>query len=563
MMLLPGGLQWAHPSAWAVALVPLGLAWRRRHERAIVPSGYAEPRMAAWVLRDDRRRGRGVAVLGEMLLWLLLAAALAGPRQPVQRDASAASGARHATALLVLLQLPAAADPARLQAARMALRDLQSRLHGECLGLLVYDQATGLLLPCTSDPMLFDAALGRADPRLLAGLPGPGLAGALALARRELLREPAPSRAVLLLAQTAARAQPQLRRQAGALRAAGIPLYLAWNGAGRPAAELAALVAATSGRQARVGRPALWSTLYERGIARLPGGAPAPAAVAAWRELYGLPLLGALLLLLVSRGGPWKRRADAGGAGLLLAIAVAGAGLNPVPAHAQSAAPRWQAWQAWQHARYPECADAYARLRGFDARMGEGACAYRAGRFSVARASFRRAMLDASTDRDRALALYDLGNACLELPGRLREALDAYRASLVLLPARAQTLRNLRLARALWAQRHPEYELAGMRKRGPPGKVAFGDTSNTAPSQLRHRRRQRAGFDADQRLRVGGELREAGAVPAGAGASIVVSAADARAASRGMLLLHDHAARLLRGLIRHDSREAAELVGQR
>lgn len=559
----PGALQWAHPWAWALVVVPLGLAAWRRLRGQHAARAYAEPGMAAWALRPSSPRRLGAAILADGLLWLLLAAALAGPRLPLARG-DAAPPARHATALLVLWQLPAQGGAAGVSQARLALLDLQRRLHGEHLGLLVYDRASGLLLPCTADASLFASALRQATPRLLRGLRGPGLPGALALARRELLSEPAPSRAVLLVTGQAAPAEPELLRQARQLAASQIPVYLAWSGTGRPGAGLRALVSLGAGARADLAQPGLWSTLYEHGIERLPGGAMQAAGTAGWHELYAAPLLAALLLLLVSRGaagGPLP-----GGAALLLTVAV-GAGLQPRPAHAaqpQARPAAWLAWQAWSRHDDAACASAYARLRGFDARLGEGACAYRAGRFNAARAAFRRAMFDAPTDRERALALYDLGNASFHVPGGLREALDAYRASLALLPARPQTLHNLRLARARWAQQHPEAELAAMRKRGAPAARDFGDTSDTAPSQpgaARHSRRQRAWQDVEQRLRPGGRLRGPAAPAGRASEGLRVTAADARAAGRGMQLLHDHRRRLLRGLIEQDSRDAAELVG--
>lgn len=578
-MHLPGGLQWAHPWAWLFAAVPVGLFFWRRRRRGQVLAGWADVAMQDWVLREPAGRRRTGRAWLAVLLWLLLAAALAGPRQPLRIEGAGA--AQHRMQVMVLLELPPADTSGGLARQRMALHDLQARLHGERLGLMVFARGAGLLLPCTSDRALFNRYLDAASARLLDGRQGPGLAGALALAARELRREPGTSRAVLLLAGPGAappaarggdgRAAALLRQQAAALRAARIPVFLAWSGPGEPGPQWSALVARSAGVQARLDRPHAWSRLYDRGLARLPADAPARGGATAWRELFTWPLLAALVvLLLLQARGPRPGRRAGGSASVALLLAAACAAwlvLPPPAAHADEALARWQAWQAWSRSQFPRCAELYARLAGFDARMGEGACAYRAGQFAAARRAFHGAMLAASDDRDRALALYDLGNAAFQVPGRLREALDAYRASLVLLPGRDATLRNLRLARARWQQEHPEYELVGMRKAGAPASGdRFGDTSDTTPSQMRHAGPKSPMVFANQALVAAGRLQASIArrqpFDAAAQPSAARLRADASAARRGMQLLHDHRQSLLRGLLALDSREASRLVGQ-
>lgn len=577
-------LHWAHPWAWLAAAMPI-LLWglRRWAGRAGSTLDYADSAMRRWAVRESGPRGPSGPALLDVAIWLLLAAAWAGPRQLLVVDASGAARLEHRIDLMVLLEVPSSASEpaAALEARRVALQDLQQRLRGERLGLVVFSAGSGLLLPCTSDYALFDAALNRAGPAMLQGVRGPGLPGALALARRELQREPGPSRAVLLLAGPSAThaldpdGPDSLRRQAVALREARIPVFLAWSGPDEPGPLLNALVARSAGAKARLDRPQVWGELYDRGIARLASNPPRPDTQRAWRELYAIPLSGALLLLTLSL---WTRRRDAGGGrpgaaagvppvgAIVLGAALSWGALHAPNARADEAPARWQAWQAWQawqHADYAACASLYATQAGYDARIGEGDCDYRLGRYPQALEAFRRAMLAAEDDRRRAVALYNLGNAAFHLPGALREALDAYRASLVLMPGDPSALRNLRLARAQWAQEHPEYEIVGMRKRGAPASQApFGDTSNTTPSQQRHADRQRPMAFQNQRLQAGASLRADGVGGVDAGHGVSLSAADVEAARHGMQLLHDHRAMLLDGWIEHDSREAADLAGR-
>ncbi len=575
-------LYWARPWAWLLPLLALLLAvWRARASRAGEPAGYADPAMRRWAVRESgvaARAGFSRRML-EALLWLLLAAALAGPRQLLTLDARGAARLEHRVDVMVLIELPpaASADAVPLEQQRIALQDLQARLRGERLGLMVFDAAAGLLLPCTSDRALFDAYLDHAQAALLRGRPGPGLAGALALARRELLREPGPSRALLLLAGPAAargldaQGRDALRRQEVALRGAHIPVYLAWTGQGGTADPLRSLVSRTDGARARLQRPGAWTTLYRQGIATLPSNPSREAGRRAWRDLYGVPLLGAMLvLLLLESRRPWRRGQASRALPLLLGLGLGWGALHAGAAHAGELHPRqqdwreWKAWQAWKGADYAACAGLYRGLAGFDARIGEGDCEYRAGHFEQAVGAFRRAMLQAVDDHDRAVALYNLGNAAFHVPGRLREALDAYRGSLVLMPGDPAALRNLRLARARWAQLHPEYEMTGMRKRGAPQAAArFGDTSNLSPSQLRRHAKQPPSVYQNQLLQHGGRLQAAGRQAAAANPGPRLSDADIAAARLGMRLLHDHRSMLLDGLIRHDTGVATDLARAR
>ncbi|MDE1956039.1 MAG: tetratricopeptide repeat protein, partial [Betaproteobacteria bacterium] len=556
-----------------------GLAlWRRRARKRQTREAlaYADAHLHAWALRAQPPRASLARRTAEALLWLLVAAALAGPRQLLALDAAGATRAQHRVNVMVVLRLPAR-DADTLAASRMALHELQRRLQGERLGLVVYRAGAGLLLPCTDDPGLFDDFLDRAGPALLGDTRGDGLPAALWLARRELARESGASRAVLLL--TGAGTSPEdpsgaagprsLKREARGFEAAHLPLFLLWTGPGEIDPALRALARRSGGASAELGSPQAWTQLYRRGIARLPSNPAPPGSQPVWRELYALPLAAALLLLVWLQV-PARRRARATIPPALLLIAALGLAGTPAmlpraqageaPARQARAWAAWQAWQAWSRHDYAACTRLYAGLPGFDARLGEGDCAYRAGRWPQAEAAFRRAMLGAPDDARRALALYNLGNAAFHLQGGLREALDAYRASLVLRPGDPAAVRNLRLAQAQWVQEHPEQAMAAMRKRGTPqGAGRFGDTADTTPSSMAARRkaRQAQGYE-DPRLQAGGRLQASGELAGPEGPGLALDPAELQAARHAVPWLHDHRGALLRALVRQDSGEAAE-----
>lgn len=575
MMQILANLHWAHPWAWGIASGPLWLAaWRRWRpgSEARAALAYADAAMRPWAVRSSQAPGGSLHWLFEVLLWLCVAATLAGPRQLLSLDPGGAARLEHRVNVMVVLEATpdaAAVDAtglSQLARARIALQDLQGRMRGERLGLLEYARGAGLFLPCTSDMALFNDDLNRAGPALLGDESGPGLPGALALAREELGREPGRSRAVLLVAAAGASADGTapgaLDRQIAALEYTGTPVDVLWMGGSAPDAGVAKLAAETGGKVASADKPGAWSTLYDDGIARMAANPPQASASFAWRELYAIPLLGAMLMLLIleSAWTPRRRAAPM----LLLAIGGLTALHPPEALAAESAMQRWQAWIAWSHGHYAQARQIYAQLPDYAGRMGEGDCDYRIKAYPQALAAFRGAVLLARSDRDRALALFNLGNTAFHIEGRLGEALDAYQASLTLLPGRAATVRNLDLARAQWAEEHPEQEIVGILKRRAATNVThFGDTSNLTPSELgRQPKSARPVAEQGQALTAGGKLSaQAASAPQAGAAAMTLTAADVQAARRGLPLLHDDSTELLGGLFDHDSHEAASAVG--
>ncbi|HET20027.1 MAG TPA: hypothetical protein ENO16_05400, partial [Chromatiales bacterium] len=93
-------IQWHWPWAFALLLLPLAL-WLTGLLRRARLLDYADPALRPWAMAEQARAGQG-RPLRHALAWLLLAAALAGPRLPVEQ-AGEATPSRHDVRLLVLL----------------------------------------------------------------------------------------------------------------------------------------------------------------------------------------------------------------------------------------------------------------------------------------------------------------------------------------------------------------------------------------------------------------------------------------------------------------------------
>lgn len=414
---------------WWLLLAALPLVfggWRRaRHERLL---RYADAGLLPWAARFSAAQTNGLwRTLAHGLAWGLLALAAAGPRQPLEvQDGQPVP--RHRVTVMMVLDVSAsmrATDiaPNRLARARLELLDWLPRLQGERVGLVVYAGAAGMLLPPTDDPALLQRALDQVGPNLIEAH-GTNLAAALDLARTQLEATPGQARAILLLTDCEAGSVDEPEQAAvDNLRRARLPLFVLGLGseAGAPVplpdggfAELDGVqiqsrmavsscsqwAHTTGGRFVAVSDgDADWSALHDRGIAGLPGDPVEAVAAGAWRELYAWCLAPALVLLMMVY---MPRRVAA-----LLPLAVLGAMLAPSETWADEAA----AWQAWQRKHYAAAQTLYAQSGGYRGQMGAGAAAWRQADNAAAARHFGAALLLAETDRQRADALYNLGNA--------------------------------------------------------------------------------------------------------------------------------------------------------
>ncbi len=569
-------LDWRAPGWGLLALQPLlvfALAWRRRRRLA----AYAEEALQPWALLEagalpaDRRRQAGHA-----LAWLLLAAAAAGPRLPLEAapGADGRLAARHVMSLYVVLDVSASMQatdiaPSRLARARLELADLARRLNGERVGLIVYGGEAGILSPPADDPELLRRALDLAGPELIEAA-GSNLPAALDLARRALTKEAGRARAVLLVTDaegdSLAGGQGEAAREAvQRLKDADIPLYILGVGttAGAPIPLAEGGFAEGDGGQV-VSRMAAgpyaglarlaggdfvpvadgdgdWTSLYDRGLARLPGDPLPPERVRAWRELYAWCLAPALLLLM----GLHLPRALPRAVPLLLAAGLA----LPLPdAHAEDL---HAAWQDYRAGHYPEAQGRYARAGGHAGQMGAGAAAWRLKDYAAAARHFGAALLLARSPGERADALYNLGGAHYGL-GNWQAAAEAYEAVLLDRAGDARARANLDRARARLAKQRPT-PTGPSDLRGRTGFLAGGiidpEWDRGTPVKEFEPQPQAALIDREGRSAAGARLQ--GPMSASGRAE-----ADARRLQSGLKkleLLEDRPKPVLKGLLKQDA----------
>lgn len=558
-------IEWRAPAWMLMALMPILLhvltRWRVQQW-----TRYAEPHLQAWAVRQGAtRQHHPLRVLSTWTFWILLACALAGPRLPLDTIDSKRQ-TRHDIDLMVVLDVSASmatADvaPTRLARAKLELQDFLTQLHGERVGLIVYAGEAGVLLPLTHDMAAFGQILSLADGSLFAARSS-YLGAALELARRNL-SNPQRSRAILLISDSetsslsgaAGEAVIQAMR---ALKTARIPVYALSvatdEGGAVPGAQDSPLQQA----EPTISRPDLasyralitpgggcivqvrdddgdWKALYAQGILSLTPAKNQADKTRSWRELFAYPLALALLLLLLNhlRG---SRRG-------MLAVALAGS------AAAQADDALWrEAYAAYTQKQYLLAQQQYRSLSGYQARMGEGAAAYRRKDFAYANRQFTQALLQAQSLDERADALSNMGNSFF-YAGHLRAAADAFAGVLRYRADDARATENLARVRNSLMLRHavtPQQD-------GVPGRKGrgLGQTVNDAESS-------RGIEDEKDETRPLGSLNTPDAADAQAAGQLTPKSAsevnaDRRAALKKLELLSDQRVQTFKQMLKQDA----------
>ena len=478
-------LEWSRPWWGLLVLLPLVMALLLRLRRTQVLH-YAEAHLLGWVMRGSfgQSQSRWLKIM-HLAAWLLLACAAAGPRLPLVSEGGAQKQAlsRHEMNIMVVLDVSPSMQaqdisPDRLQRAKLELQDWLPRLRGERVGLIAFSGGAGLLMPMSRDDAAFRYYLQLAEPSLFE-MPGTAMAAAMELAQRKLMQDKSVSRAVLLVTDGEASALSgsagvAMLEAAKNLRNAGIQLYIlgvgTQAGAPIPVADggyveqegvqvvsrldqtgFSDLAQLTGGKFARVeDGDGDWSKLYDNGLLTLPGSHRPAENVHAWRELYPWFLFPALVLLF-AMNFPAKLKAVKPAALLLFLLLNAPVENIGLPV-AYAAETGWQqAYIAFQNRNYVLAQTLYSQLYGYAARMGEGASAYRRKDYLYAVKQYSQALLESRNAKQRAAALFNLGNS-LYLAGNDRAAADAYTGVLRLMPDNRGAAANLALVSAKLAR---------------------------------------------------------------------------------------------------------------
>jgi Ca-activated chloride channel family protein len=482
-------LYWREPLWLLLALQPFAVMWLRSLMRRRQTTRYAEPALQPWAVVHQREgfASRLFSKNGAYIAaWCLLAIAAAGPRLPLEIIGE--QEAQDANIMLVvdISRSMSAADvrPNRLRRAQIELEELLTRAEGLRLGVIVYAARAHLYVPPTADHdalRFYLASLDALTPPTQGSRPGE----ALALAYEELRAAPGKSAVILVTdgdftapekntVDIFSRAQlPIYVLGTGSIEGDAIPYGNEWLTHDGQAvisrlneAALRELAHATGG----VYSPARdddsdWAALYDYGIAKRFAAPPRDLddTRTVWRELYAWPLLPGLVLLWYALL-PFRMTLRRMPVALLAPIL-----LLPYPHQdAQAAESATQAYEYFAQGNFAAALATYKNLTGFDARLGEGVSGYRLNDYAGAVRQFQQAVLEANTDTERGMALFNLGNGYFQL-GDYKAAATVFQDALLYRPAHAQSRHNLDFSRALQQAVEERLQRAGETRRAGSG----------------------------------------------------------------------------------------------
>ncbi len=564
-------LEWQQPLWLLLALQPLlmhGLLFIRRRKLL----NYAEPHLLPWAVRGaEMAKPKRGAAIANMVFWLLLALAAAGPRIPagnLSADPTLSAKLRQDVGVMVVLNISASmaegvSGVTPLARAKLELQDLVKRLRGDRIGLIIFSGDAGLVLPPSSDYRIFEYYLKLSGPQLLE-TSGTDLGKALSLAQKTLSEQKFKSSAVLLLTDhhpsgLEGELGAQALQAAQRLPQHKIPLYILGLGGVDASNRLSELATLGGGRYAAVRDGERdWVSLYDQGIGKLASDSRPPPSAQNWLPLFRWFLFPALLILL-TRLAPREYTRVPLGVTALLALAM-------LPPSASAAENQLHAaYAALQSKQYARAQVLYATLPGFAARMGEGAAAYRRQDFVYAGRQFSAALLQAADNHQRADALFNVANSAF-MASNFRVAADAYLGVLRYRPNDTRARNNLAVtAGKLGLQRK-----VGKPTQGIPGRrgLQAGGRLNEDISDLPvtmeadkndDKLMAKILSDANRRVAAGDALAAAmGATDISATRIDFGTNVAFRAASKKLEYIEDKPDALLKSLMKHETQEAGK-----
>jgi Ca-activated chloride channel family protein len=486
-------IYWRQPLWLLVALFPLALwLWKQYLQQATLRL-YADRALHPWIrVKSARDHQRGSLAM-QAIIWLLLGIAASGPRLLMTAPDELRPEQGAAILVMDLSRSMHASDvlPDRLRLAHRTLARWSADLPPVKTGIIVFAGESHVVLPPTRDQQAITHAI-----QIIRELRPPSHGSAVVNALKQsisLLQSQEGSRTIILMTDGDFDAQTwkSLDGLNQELAAHHIEVHIVGIGALSPTT-----IKDDSGQWLTYGNQTVTTRLNEKALAswarhsdihytrlnpdihqrlsdiwrpRLLRLDTQYENQVLWKELFPWFLLPAILLILAQHvrlpDSVSLASAAAGVATVFMTIIVI---TGPVVANSQHDL-RF-AYEAWQQQNYDDAAARYAKIDGYQARMGEGASCFRGGNLECAVNAFSTAAWQADTDEQRGRAAYNLGNSYFR-QGNFPAAITLYQDALTYQPDEHRYLNNLEFSEEV--QRQIELRLrqeaASLAKRLGPG----------------------------------------------------------------------------------------------
>ncbi len=473
-------LYWRQPLWLLLVLFPVLLMWWRMVRQRHSLRNYAEASLLPWVMLPNRQRRNYWQTAAQLLIWLLLGMAAAGPRLMLFAPQKLLPSQGAAVIVIDYSRSMLARDvfPDRLQQAHDAVKQWVGQAHKFKLGLVIFAGKSHVVLPPTADKQALAETVSLLNEIQLPTY-GTALVDALKQAK-SLLHNASGSRAIILLTDgdVSSAALAQVQTIGAELHAEKISLHLLGVGTPSPVAlhdengrwlkykgktvitrlKETALQALAENKGVTYSRltPILdnqLSNVWQPPIARI---AARHRDQVLWKELFPWCLIPALLLIIINHLSIPRLVLPVAGImviiGLMLPQISQAGERNTLPL----------AYKAWQNGNYITAEKYYAQVEGYAARMGEGASCFRGDRIPCAIAAFSRAAWLATSDKQRGRAAFNLGNSFFK-QGDFKSAITLYKDALRYQPQQRSYRKNLSISEAV--QQNIEDQKAEYRRR--------------------------------------------------------------------------------------------------
>ena len=493
---LIGQLYWREPLWLFLGLFPFALLlWKRSLQQASLRQ-YADKALHPWVKVPQTSDKNSWPLVAQFIIWLLLGIAASGPRLLTAAPDKLLPSQGAAIIIVDQSRSMLASDvyPNRLQQAHSILSRWTDEAHPAKAGLIVFAGASHIALSPTHDKSAFQQA-SKVIRELQLPTHGSAISASLKQALSLLLNQDG-ERAIIVLTDGDYPEQEwlALNTMAAELNSQKISLHILGVGTPSPVP-----LNDRAGRWLMQNGTAATTRLNEaklKSLAEAPNitynrlnpethhqlsnvWQPRPTRLTKeyedqvlWRELFPWFLIPAILLLVSQHIRPSRSLAKAvntTSAGLLV-TSIIFILLQPQQSHASTYDDLLLAHQAWKQQEYAKAASLYAKIQGYDARIGEGASCFRSENMDCAITAFSQAAWQASTDKQRGIAAYNLGNSFFR-QGNFPAAITLYQDALRYQPDEKQYQNNLAFSKEVQGQieLRLRQEAASLNKQLGPG----------------------------------------------------------------------------------------------
>ena len=472
-------LYWREPLWLLVSLQPLVIYLLKIFFTKNSASRYADKKLQPWIIIPSHFKLKNKLLSKNTFYlagWILFSIALAGPRTIINQPDKPQLNSTNIMLIVDASLSMHAMDivPSRIRRARIEISEFLSKAAQHRVGIIVYAARPHLYVPLTSDLPALKSYLDSLD-KLEFPTSGSDPLAAILLAKKELEKQKGKSAIVLLSdGDTASFSDINQFSALDKLKQSKIPLYIL--GLGSVEGEAIPLEngswlnynnkpVISRMNQALLQRLAIkyngayspvqdddsdWDLMFEHGLLRNATiTTPVKDNQVIWHELYHYFLLSALLCFIVALAPVRLVNPKYSAVVFILTLSLSVLPGKEAKALNLFSTPEQQAYHAYNNRHYDEALQYYKNINGYRGLMGTASSLYKLGHYKEAVAQFSLAIINATTDTQRAAALYNLANSYVHT-GNFSAAITTYQDVLRYQPAHHASISNLALSQQLY-----------------------------------------------------------------------------------------------------------------